>query len=126
MSPLETDLYPDDDFEDNGAGELPDGFFPDDADEDDINYALDIRRVTGRPVDDLIKSFEKLNLEGRANQLRAVRFGSGFEALTWLFKRGIFLFSSLVQFSDGTWGVAIGSSQGEADDGGIEDDSIVF
>lgn len=100
--------YPED-FEDIP----PSGFYPDDMTDAQAEYANLIREVLGQPLADLVIPTEEIasNPQASAN-LRASRFQSGLEAMIWLFKRGIFLYSSIIQFSDGTWGVAIGDSPG--------------
>ena len=113
MSPIDQDVFwPDDDDE-------PDYWFPadflaNDISDSDVELLHDIQRVMGQSVKGLITTFDDLASTGRAGQLRGTRFSSGSEALIWLFRRGIFLYSSLVQFDDGSWGVAIGSSEGES------------
>lgn len=91
---------------------LPEGFLPDDLSEDQSELFGDIRDVLGRPVGQLVASYEDLAESGRAGQVRATKFSSGLEALLWLFRRGIFLYSNLIQYPDGSWGVAIGDSPG--------------
>lgn len=89
---------------------FPTGFLPEDASDDDIETLADIRDVIGRPFSDVVSTYERLANEGRAGQIRATNFASGMEAMLWLFRRGIFLYSDIVQFKDGSWGVAIGDS----------------
>lgn len=93
---------------------LPADFLDDDASEEDIDTIHNIQDMVGRPISDIIDSFETVARSGRAGDVRAVRFSSGGEALLWLFRRGIFLYSTLVKYPDGTWGVAIGDSPSPA------------
>lgn len=99
---------PDADDEDDSW--LPPDFFDDDMSDEDLQDIHQIQDLVGKPVSDIIENFDDVASSGRAGTVRAVRFGSGSEALLWLFRRGIFLFSSLVRFGDGSWGVAIGES----------------
>lgn len=104
-------FYPDD--EDGDGDEwFPADFLADDTDDDDIELLHNIKHVLGGSLNGLITNMEGLANEGMAQNLRGVRFSSGSEALIWLFRRGLFLYSRLVNFGNGTWGVAIGSSQG--------------
>jgi len=105
-------LYPDDPEETQG-GEFSD-FLPSDATEEDIQYVREAERLMGRPVSDIFVSFQRLQSIGQVGDLRGVRFGSGLEAFRWLLQRGLFLYSKLVQMNDGSWGVAIGTSQNQA------------
>jgi hypothetical protein len=91
---------------------MPEGFLPDDASEDEITTLSHIRDIIGQPFGDLVATYDQILGEGRAGQVRAVNFSSGSEALLWLFRRGIFMYSSLIHYKDGTWGVAIGDSPG--------------
>lgn len=122
---LPSDLFdPDDD-------DAPDFWFPvdfldEDATEDDIETLHDIQDMVGKPIQDIIEPFEDIAKSGRAGTLRGVRFSSGSEALLWLFRRGIFLYSSLVYFTDGSWGVAIGSSERSIGDTESVPDDIPF
>ncbi len=116
VSKHQTDLWGDLDGGDFDS--LPAGFFDDDADDDSIQTLHDIMDLVNKPISEIIEKFDDIAHTGRAGTVRGVRFSSGEEALLWLFRRGIFLYSSLVQFGDGTWGVAIGSSErpiGEAE-----------
>lgn len=118
--------YPDDDdFSDDW---FPSDFMPDDIDDDDVETLHDIQRMIGLPITGMISTYDDEIEQGRGGQMRAVRFSSGAEALLWLFRRGIYLYSSLVKFSDGSWGVSIGSSdKGSDNDAGSEpDNSIPF
>lgn len=120
-------LYPDD-RDDNGGGEFED-FLPDDAGEADIEYLGKVRDVIGRPISELFSTVEALQQVGQVGDLRGVRFGSGYEALRWLFQRGLFLYSKLVKMSDGSWGVAIGTSQTQETPDDVEegnDDDLIF
>ena len=119
------DIFPDDSFWDFHPEDLPEGFFSDDATESDLDWTLGMRNQMGRNFDELFAPIDKLIGEGRGNQLRAVRFGSGYEAFRWLIRRALFIYSRIVWFPDGTWGVAIGETP-TIDAGEIEDDSIVF
>ena len=125
MSTPKTDTYPEDGFDGDGLGNLPDDFFADDADDADVQFALDFRNLAGQPINNLITTIEDLTEQGRVDQLRATRFGSGNEALKWLVRRGIFLFSKVVRFQDGTWGVSIGETP-TIDEDELEDDSLIF
>ena len=90
---------------------LPEGFFDDDADDESIGTLHTIIDLVNKPISEIIEKFDDIAHTGRAGTVRGVRFSSGEEALLWLFRRGIYLYSSLVQFADGSWGVAIGSSE---------------
>jgi hypothetical protein len=105
----------DDLFEFDEGGEddswIPADFFDLDTSEDDMDTIHEIQDLIGKPVSQIIEDADQVYSSGRAGSVRGVRFSSGSEALLWLFRRGIFLFSSLVRFSDGSWGVAIGESE---------------
>lgn len=105
-------FWPDEDDESDYW--FPADFLGEDTDDDDIELLHNIQDVMGQSVKGIITDLAGLSAEGMAGNLRGVRFASGSEALIWLFRRGLFLYSRLVQFGDGTWGVAIGSSQGNA------------
>ena len=102
-------FWPDED--DDSDIWFPADFLDDDATDDDIETLHDIQRMVGKSVQEIIEPFDDIIKSGRAGTVRGVRFGSGSEALLWLFRRGIFLYSSLVKFGDGSWGVAIGESE---------------
>lgn len=104
------DVFEPDDDDENDYW-YPVDFLDDDISDDDIEALHDIQGLIGRSVQDIIEPFDHVARTGRAGTVRGVRFSSGSEALLWLFRRGIFLYSSLVRFDDGTWGVAIGSSE---------------
>ena len=95
---------------------FPEGFLPDDLSEDDIETLADIRDIIDRPFAELVRTYEDLAASGRAGQVRATNFSSGTEAMLWLFRRGIFMYSNIVQFKDGSWGVAIGDSPSPVDE----------
>lgn len=109
--PLNEDDIFNPDYDDDDDSWFPVDFLDDDADENDIETLHDIQHMVGKSIREIIEPFDDIVKSGRAGTIRGVRFGSGSEALLWLFRRGIFLFSSLVQFSDGSWGVAIGQSE---------------
>lgn len=102
-------FYPDMDDDDDYW--FPADFVDKDISDSDVELLHNIQRVMGQSVQNIIVSSDDFFGSGRENTLRGTRFSSGAEALIWLFRRGIFLYSSLVRFPDGTWGVAIGSSQ---------------
>lgn len=110
LNPRDNDLFnPDDDDSDDYW--FPSDFLDDDTSQDDLELLFDIQRIVGKSVQEIIEPFDDIVTSGRAGSVRGVRFSSGSEALLWLFRTGIFLYSSLVKFSDGTWGVAIGDSE---------------
>lgn len=98
------------DFDDDDDSWFPLDFVPEDFDEDDIDRLHDIQGLVGQPISQIIDTFDHVAQTGRAGQVRGVRFSSGAEALLWLFRRGIFMYSTLVKFGNGEWGVAIGDS----------------
>lgn len=100
------------DFDDEDDYWLPLDFLSDDATDTDIDQIHNIQDMVGRSIQDIIETHEQVLRTGRAGDLRAVRFSSGGEALLWLYRRGIFLYSTLVRYDDGSWGVAIGDSPG--------------
>jgi hypothetical protein len=116
-----SDLY-NPDFDDEDDYWLPADFLDEDADEDDIDTLHQIQKMVGQPIQNIIDDFDHVAQTGRAGTVRGVRFSSGSEALLWLFRRGIFLYSTLVKFSDGSWGVAIGDSPNIEPTGG--DDNV--
>lgn len=121
------DLFDWDSEDDDPDYWFPVDFLGDDIDDDDIETLHDIQKMVGRPIQDIIDTFDHVASTGRAGEVRGVRFSSGSEALLWLFRRGIFLFSTLVQFPDGSWGVAIGSSENTpSGDGEAEPIDIPF
>jgi hypothetical protein len=122
--PPNSDLFDADD-DDLPDGWLPPDFFADDIDEDDMEQLGEIQRLTGRSFEQLIEPFDDIVKTGRAGTVRGTRFASGSEALLWLFRTGIFLYSSIVRFSDGTYGVAIGDS-GRPLQGSNEQNDIPF
>jgi hypothetical protein len=113
------------DFDDEADDWLPLDFLDDDTSDDDIDQLHDIQRMVGQPIANIIDTFDHVARTGRAGEVRGVRFGSGSEALLWLFRRGIFLYSTLVKFPDGTWGVAIGNSPNVAPSGGDDNDADI-
>jgi hypothetical protein len=124
---LPKDLFDWDEGNDEDDLWFPSDFLGDDTDDDDIETLHDIQKMVGRPIRDIIDTFDNVAKTGRAGTVRGVRFSSGSEALLWLFRRGIFLYSTLVQFPDGSWGVAIGSSENVvSNDGEAEPDDIPF
>lgn len=115
--------------EDEQWGDFPDDFLGDEPDEHIFDDLREVRAGVGSPLRPLITDFETIQSRNQAHQMRAVRFTTGAEALIWLFRRGIFLFSNVVRFEDGTWGVRIGSSDSPPDAGGEGDtgsDDIIF
>lgn len=98
------------DFDDEDDFWFPPDFVPDDMGDDDIDRLHNIQELIGSSVKEIIDTFDHVLTSGRGGDLRAVRFSSGAEALLWLFRRGIFMYSTLVQFPSGEWGVAIGNS----------------
>lgn len=127
MPPIDDDdlVYADlgDDDDDNW---LPADFFDEDMDDEDMDTFSDIQRMVGKSIREIIEPFDDIAKTGRAGTVRGVRFSSGSEALLWLFRRGIFLYSSLVRFNDGTWGVAIGTSERALEDAGDTPDDVPF
>lgn len=123
MSRRDDLFYEDGDDEDDLW--FPVDFLPEDISDDDIDTLHDIQSMIGLPISGMIATEDQINQTNRAGQLRGTRFASGAEALLWLFRRGIYLYSSLVRFPDGSWGVAIGSSEKkdkqESDSGGTDD-----
>lgn len=111
-------FYPDSDDEDDFW--FPLDFLDDDITDDEIDQLHQIQDLVGQSIQNIIQPFEEVARSGRAGDVRGVRFGSGSEALLWLFRRGIFLYSTLVKFPDGSWGVAIGNSPAVAPSGGDE------
>lgn len=99
-----------DDYVDDGDDWLPSDFFDDDITDDEIDRIHQIQDLVGQQIKDIIEDFNHVARTGRAGDVRGVRFSSGSEALLWLFRRGIFMYSTLVRFPDGSWGVAIGDS----------------
>lgn len=112
-----TDLW-NPDFDDDDDSWLPVDFLDEDATDDEIDQLHQIQQLVGQSIQNIIEDFEQVARTGRAGNLRGVRFGSGSEALLWLFRRGIFLYSTLVRFPDGSWGVSIGDSPTVAPSGG--------
>lgn len=120
--PVDSLSFPD------GETEWPDGFIGENATEEQFTDLENIRRAVGSPLQPLIASIEAITQRGQVGQMRGIRFATGADALIWLFHRGIFLFSNVVSFADGTWGVRIGDSTGAGSEGGEdnEQDSILF
>lgn len=116
-------IEPDDDDESDGW--LPPDFFADDISEEDMDALGEIQHLTGRSFEQLLEPFDDIVNTGRAGTVRGTRFASGSEALLWLFRTGIFLYSSIVRFADGTYGVAIGDS-GRPLEGPDEQNDIPF
>lgn len=121
-------IFPDDEQ----WGDFPTDFL-DSEDGDEIIEDLKlIRAAVGAPLQPLVTNLQTLTDRGQASSLRGVRFTSGAQALVWLFHRGIFLFSNVVQMGDGTWGVSIRNSDpqptgGEGvEDAGGDDNDIIF
>jgi hypothetical protein len=120
-------LFPDDD----NWGEFPDDFLDESDGQNVIDDLKKIRAAVGSPLQPLVTDLSRLTARGHASSLRGIRFTSGAQALQWLFHRGIFLFSNIVQMPDGTWGVSIrssdeGSSVGDSDLDLEGEDDIVF
>lgn len=122
------DLFFEDDSEGADDPWFPVDFLPEEISDDDIETLHDIQHLIGLPISGMIATQDDINKTGRAGQLRGVRFSSGAEALLWLYRRGIYLYSSLVQFPDGSWGVAIGSSENKkgSNDTEVAADDIPF
>jgi len=120
---------PDDDLDFEGEdGDFepvpPQDFFPDDFTQEDYETLEDIRNASGRPFADFVTDYSTLVQSGGAGTVRAVNFASGAEALIWLYRRGIFIYSSIVRFSDGSWGVAIGNSPQPEQTGDVTQSSL--
>lgn len=118
---MDMDFWSDGDLGGGWEGALPPGFYPEDGTEITDDQLEDIERIealTGRPLSDFIKSFDQLQKDGEAGNLRGNRFGSGMEAILWLFKIGVYAFGKVVDFGDGLWGVAIGQSGKHSPDTG--------
>lgn len=115
------DLY-NPDFDDEDDFWLPVDFLDEEATDEDIDTLHQIQHLVGQPIQNIITDFDSVARTGRAGDVRGVRFSSGSEALLWLFRRGIFLYSQLVRFPDGSWGVAIGNSPNIEPSGG--DDNV--
>lgn len=117
--------------EDESWGDFPDSFLGSEDGQQVIDELKDIRKAVGSPLQPLISDLETITKRGQAADLRGIRFASGSQALLWLFHRGIFLFSNIVQMPDGTWGVRIGRSdqaelQTDIDDDLEGDEDLVF
>lgn len=116
--------------QDENWGDFPDGFLDESDGQNVIDDLKQIRAAVGSPLQPLVTNLAILNSRGHAASLRGIRFTSGAQALQWLFHRGIFLFSNVVQLPDGTWGVSIRNSdpvqQGDLDDDLEGEDDIVF
>lgn len=128
--PLELDMFGDDEPEDNG---LPnwEGFLPDDATDDDIAWLNEAEELIGKNLSRLIQTPEELESMGLLHDLRGMRFGSGYEAIRWLVTVGLFRWTSLVPLSDGSWGIAIHSTNPEEQDTTNDmeegnDDGLIF
>ena len=89
---------------------LPDGFFSDDATDEDLQKVANIRKAVGRPLDQLFATVEQIKQRGEAGQLRGIRFASPADALIWLYTTAIFHFSNVVDMGNGLWGVRVGTS----------------
>lgn len=121
---------PNEDFvlfpEDEQWGDFPTDFLDSEDGEAIINDLKLIRAAVGAPLQPLITDINTLTERGQTSSLRGIRFTSGAQALSWLFHRGVFLFSNVVRMADGLWGVSIRKSdpvvQGDMDD----DTDIVF
>lgn len=114
--------------EDESWGDYPSDFL-DSEDGDTIIEDLKlIRAAVGSPLQPLITNLSAITEKGYASSLRGIRFTSGAQALVWLFRRGIFLFSNVVRMPDGTWAVSIRNSDpvdsGDLSEG--DEDDLVF
>lgn len=116
--------------EDEQWGDFPSTFLDGEDGQGVIDDLKLIRAAVGSPLQPLVTDLDTLTARGHSASLRGIRFTSGAQALLWLFHRGIFLFSNIVQMPDGTWGVSIRNSdpvqQGDLDDDPDGDDDIVF
>lgn len=129
MSPIDVDIFGDTEPEDNS---LPDweGFLPDDATDSDINWLNGIQEEMGKNLSQIIRTPEQLESRGQIHDLRGMRFNSGYEAVRWFFTVGLFRWTSLVPFSDGSWGIAIHQTDPHEDLSndmeGDNDDELIF
>jgi hypothetical protein len=116
-------IFPDDEQ----WGDFPPDFLDSEDGDTIINDLKLIRAAVGSPLQPLVSDLKTITEKGLAPSIRGIRFSSGAQALVWLFHRGIFLFSNIVQMGDGTWGVSIRNSD-PVDWGDVEEgeDDIVF
>lgn len=128
--PIDLDIFGDTEPEDES---LPNwaGFLPDDATDNDINWLNGLQEKLGKNISQLIKTPDDLQSKGQLSDLRGMRFGSGYEAMRWMMSVGLFRWTSLVPLSDGSWGIAIHSTNPEEnaveiDMEGDNDEGLIF